>query len=257
MKPISIKGISIGECAPKTIISLMGATPQAAIEASRAAIEAGADCLEWRADFCDDVHDVAAMERDAAAVREALPDAPLLFTFRSISQGGQLELPVPEYVRLTAAMIRTDLFDLVDIESWIGDDEVRSLAALAREHGVAVIVSHHDFDGTPSKDWMVQEMRHMQDLGADIPKIAVMAKSAADTLALLAATEEMARLYAAGPLLTMAMGRWGSLSRLTGEVFGSSMTFCAVQKASAPGQVELKRARSLMDAIHDIHTSQG
>ena len=50
-----------------------------------------------------------------------------------------------------------------------------------------------------------------------------MAISAADTLDLLSATEEMQRLHGDAPLITMAMGRWGALSRLTGEVFGSAM----------------------------------
>ena len=255
MQPLTIKNVSIGEGAPKVIVSLMAAHVDDAIAQGLAALETGADCLEWRADFCENVHDVQSMALDAAALRSAFPDALLLFTFRSTTQGGQTELPVPEYVELTAAMTRTGAFDIVDVESWIGEQEVRSLAQTARECGVAVIVSHHDFEKTPSVDWMVSEMRRFQDLGADIPKIAVMAHDASDTLRLLQATEEMTRLYANGPLITMAMGRYGALSRLTGEVFGSAMTFCAVEKASAPGQVDIALAKTLMDSIHRIHTS--
>ena len=254
MQPLSIRSVSIGEGSPKIIVSLMGKNAAEAIAQGLAALEAGADCLEWRADFCENVHDVRSMALDAASLRSAFGDALLLFTFRSTPQGGQMELPVPEYAELTEAMIRTGAFDIVDVESWIGDDQVRALMAAAHECGVAAIISHHDFEKTPSVDWMVSEMRRFQDLGADIPKIAVMAHDASDTLRLLQATEEMSRVYADGPLITMAMGRYGALSRLTGEVFGSAMTFCAVEEASAPGQVDISLAHSLMEGIHSIHS---
>lgn len=253
MTPLRIRGLTLGQGAPKTIVSLMGTLEQA-VEAAHAARAAKADCLEWRADFCSDVNDVVAMKRNACALRQAAGDTPLLFTFRSTGQGGQAELSVPDYAALTEAMIRCGAFDLVDVESWIGEDQVRALAQAARTCGVRVIVSHHDFEGTPSKEWMVDEMRRMQDWGADIPKIAVMAQGPADALTLLQATEEMARLYATGPLITMSMGRWGALTRLTGEVFGSALTFCALETASAPGQVDITLARELMEGIHRVHS---
>ncbi len=252
MKPVTIRNLVIGEGRPKTIVSLMGATIDDAIEAGKKALEAGADCLEWRADFCTNLCDVTSMKRDAAKLRSTFPDTALLFTLRSINQGGKADLPAFEYSTFLKAMIQTGAFDFVDVESQIGDDEVRALTSAAHECGVFVIVSHHDFDATPSKEWMIEKMRHMQGLGADIPKIAVMAHTAADTLTLLQATEEMSRLYADGPLITMAMGRWGALSRLTGELFGSAMTFCSLETASAPGQVDIALAHTLMEGIHRI-----
>lgn len=256
MKPVIARNLVIGEGAPKTIVSLMDATVDQAIQTGKLAIASGADCLEWRADFCANVTDIAAMEADAQALRSALPDTPLLFTFRSADQGGQMELPFDQYFDLTEAMINTGAFDLVDVESRTCDERVSALTDLARKKNVASVVSHHDFEKTPSKGWMVGEMQHMLEMGADIPKIAVMAISAADTLDLLSATEEMQRLHGDAPLITMAMGRWGALSRLTGEVFGSAMTFCALKAASAPGQVDLALARSIMSGIHHIHSNQ-
>ncbi len=46
-------------------------------------------------------------------------------------------------------------------------------------------------------------------MGADIPKIAVMPRSAGDVLTLLSATEEMARCYADRPIITMSMSSQG------------------------------------------------
>ena len=37
-----------------------------------------------------------------------------------------------------------------------------------------VIASNHDFDKTPAKSDLLYRLRKMQDMGADIPKMAVM-----------------------------------------------------------------------------------
>ena len=85
----------------------------------------------------------------------------------------------------------------------------------------------------------MERLRKMQELGADIPKIAVMPQSAKDVLTLLSATDEMVTKYADRPIITMSMAGTGLLSRLCGEVFGSAITFGAAKKASAPGQMEV------------------
>ncbi len=91
----------------------------------------------------------------------------------------------------------------------------------------------------------------MQDLGADIPKIAVMPQSTKDVLTLLAATEEMASDFADRPIITMSMGPKGVISRLAGEAFGSSMTFGAAKKASAPGQMGVLDLDVVLEDIHN------
>ena len=60
----------------------------------------------------------------------------------------------------------------------------------------------------------------MQELEADIPKMAVMPQRERDVLVLLDATLSMKELHAQTPVITMAMGRNGVVSRLSGEVFG-------------------------------------
>ena len=91
----------------------------------------------------------------------------------------------------------------------------------------------------------------MQDMGADIPKIAVMPQNKADVLTLLAATEEMYRCYADRPLITMSMSATGVITRLCGEVFGSAMTFGAVGQVSAPGQIPVEKLNSALEIIHN------
>ena len=112
--------------------------------------------------------------------------------------------------------------------------------------------SYHNFRGTPSVEWMISLMEHMWDLGADIAKCATMAKNYGDALRLMQATYEVGELYANGPMLTMAMGREGSITRLAGEYYGNDITFCALRASSAPGQVQVAQARQIMDALHEV-----
>lgn len=84
----------------------------------------------------------------------------------------------------------------MDVEAFTGDEVVRDIIESAHESGVVVVASNHDFEKTPEKDEIVRRLRKMQELGADIPKIAVMPQSRKDVLTLLSATEEMVSEYA-------------------------------------------------------------
>ena len=138
----------------------------------------------------------------------------------------------------------------VDVEGFTGDDIVKDIVAAAHECGVKVVASNHDFDKTPDKDDIVGRLRKMQDLGADIPKIAVMPQNKKDVLTLLAATEEMSNEYADRPIITMSMAGTGVISRLCGEVFGSALTFGAAKKASAPGQMGVDDLKTVLELLH-------
>ena len=92
----------------------------------------------------------------------------------------------------------------------------------------------------------------MQECGADIVKIAVMPQSKKDVLTLLLATEEMVREHAKCPVFTMSMSEVGVVSRICGEAFGSALTFGAVKKASAPGQLGAEELRMVLKILHDV-----
>ena len=61
-----------------------------------------------------------------------------------------------------------------------------------KENGVVIVGSNHDFAKTPEKDEIVKRLVYMKEVGADLPKIAVMPKTEADVEALLLATTEAA-----------------------------------------------------------------
>ena len=48
----------------------------------------------------------------------------------------------------------------------------------------------------------------------------------------------------------MSMGKLGRLSRLAGDLVGSSWTFASLDNASAPGQVSLADMRKVMEVLN-------
>ena len=78
----------------------------------------------------------------------------------------------------------------------------------------------------------------LADAGADIAKLAVMPRCAADAARLLEATARAADTRPDTPLITMSMGPLGAVTRFCGGAFGSCATFGVTSgtSASAPGQ---------------------
>ena len=71
-------------------------------------------------------------------------------------------------------MIEKAMADMVDIELFSGAEQAEEMIGIAKEKGVKIIMSNHDFQTTPDASTIVDRLRSMQDLGADVAKIAVM-----------------------------------------------------------------------------------
>ena len=250
MKPVVVRNVAIGEGIPKICVPIVGVTREEIIESANCILKTPVDVVEWRVDWYEDIFDFAKVEETAKQLREVLGEIPILFTFRTSKEGGEKAIETEAYVELNQNIAKTGLVDLVDVEAFTGDEAVKEVVAVAHEYGVKVVASNHDFDKTPEKEDIVARLRKMQDLGADIPKIAVMPKSKKDVLTLLSATEETTTNYADRPIITMSMAGTGVISRLCGEVFGSALTFGAAGKASAPGQMGVEDLSTVLSLLH-------
>ena len=250
MNTVKIRDIEIGAGAPKIIVPIVGITKEDIIEEAKTFDSIPVDVVEWRVDWYEDIFDFAKTEETMKALREVLGETPILFTFRTSKEGGEKSIETEAYVELNQNAAKTGLVDLVDVEAFTGDDAVKAVVETAHANGVKVIASNHDFHKTPAKDEIVSRLRKMQELGADIPKIAVMPQNKKDVLTLLSATEEMASEYADRPIITMSMSGTGVISRLCGEVFGSALTFGAVGKVSAPGQMGIEDLTTVLGLLH-------
>ena len=250
MNTVKIRNIEIGAGIPKICVPIVGVTREEILASGEQIKEIGVDIVEWRVDWYEHVFDFPQVEETAQKLRAVLGEIPLLFTFRTPREGGEKAIETDAYVALNEAIAKTGYVDLVDVEAFIGDEAVRQVIVTAHNCGVKVVASNHDFHKTPEKDELVSRLRKMQDLGADIPKIAVMPQNKKDVLVLLAATEEMYSSYADRPIITMSMAGTGVISRLCGEVFGSALTFGAAGKASAPGQMGVEDLKTVLALLH-------
>lgn len=247
--PVRVKDVTIGEGAPKIIVSLTGRTPDELLAQVEALSGRPVDIVEWRVDFFDSLSDTTAILDQAGILAARVGRKPLLATCRTSEEGGQARIDDDAYADLVVTLAECGAVDLVDVEYRRGGSAVERIIAAAHVRNIAVVASNHDFDATPPKEEIVARLRAMQVLGADVCKIAVMPQSAADVLTLLDATRIMHEDHVERPLITMSMGGLGVISRIAGQVFGSAATFGMVGAASAPGQVDASELRELLDVL--------
>lgn len=201
-------------------VTLTETTPAAAID-RMVDLHDLADLFEIRAD--------AMVEHDLLTLLRAR-HRPLVFTCRAKEQGGLRELEPAQRRRLLMEAARRGC-DYVDVEADSGFTEV-----MVEKAGRGLIVSHHDFEGTPADLDALYE--RLAGLGADVVKIAVTPRSIADVGRLLAcARAALAR--GAAPLLPIALGPLGLPTRVLAGRLGAPFTYAApaAGKEAAPGQV--------------------
>lgn len=250
MDPVVVRGVAIGEGIPKICAPIVGRTKEEIIEAANAMHGLPVDVAEWRADWFESVLEEEQVLKVLRSLRKALGELPLLFTFRTLGEGGEKETDTEKYIELNRLAAKSGYVDLIDVEAFTKAEAAGRLVETAHACGVKVIGSNHDFYGTPPKEEIIKRLRHMQELGADISKIAVMPKTKQDVLTLMSATETMSRLYADRPIITMSMAGDGVISRICGEVFGSALTFGSAGKGSAPGQMDVNELREVLTILH-------
>jgi 3-dehydroquinate dehydratase-1 len=173
------------------------------------------------------------------AVRKATIK-PIIATNRLKAEGGKFEGNERERCEL---LIQASIYaDYVDIElrAELRDEFVRNV-------NKPVIISYHDFQGTPDLMEMRSILMDMKKSGASIAKIAVTPSKMKDNLQILEFL-----LEADMPLCIIAMGKLGRHLRAVAPLYGSVLTYGYVFEAMAPGQMsvkELKEAMRLLDPV--------
>ncbi|HEV3429864.1 MAG TPA: type I 3-dehydroquinate dehydratase [Paraburkholderia sp.] len=249
--PITIRNVVIGQGAPKIIVPTTGSTDADVLVQARAiGSNPNVDIIEYRIDYLNFDTDAAQVAELGKQVAAAANGKPLILTFRTKAEGGSKEISDKAYGDLYLALIKAHFIDILDVEMFRDPSVVREVVAAAHAAGIKVVMSSHDFKQTPATAEIVSRLREQDKMGADILKIAVMPHNVADVLKLLDATEQIRDHYSRKPLLTMSMGGLGAVSRFSGQVFGSDLTFGMIGEPSAPGQVDAKALRQVLDTIN-------
>lgn len=249
---VRIGAVELGTGRPRICVPLTGTTVDALAAEAAAVRPEVADLVELRIDRFEEIGSSRAVERAVDAVRAGLdPGLPILFTCRSVREGGGAALPPALLEAVSSVAAGHGAIAAVDVEMEATGGLARTLAARVHEHDKVVVMSFHDFTSTPPHDEIVDRLARQAELGADVVKLACTPRTAADVLRLLGATAAYAARPGARPAITMAMGPLGAVSRIAGETFGSVVTFGTVGAASAPGQLDAGRLRDALDLLHE------
>jgi len=248
-KIIDVRGRKLGGETPLICTPLVGRTRERVLAEAASVVAKKPDVIEWRVDFFDGIGDTAAVLDTGRALRAAAGDTPIIFTRRSVREGGDpIGIGDEEVVRLYDAVGASRLVDFLDFEMSNDGEHLRRVRDSARANQTRVILSYHNFGYTPGLDFLVQRFLEAERLGADVAKVAVMPRDRSDVLTLLAATS-LAEAKARIPLISMSMGPLGSVTRMIGGVFGSTLSFAVGEGSSAPGQIPIADLSAVYDII--------
>ncbi|EJX06347.1 3-dehydroquinate dehydratase, type I [gut metagenome] len=249
-KAIQIKHIKIGEGIPKICVPLTSSTREALVQEGKAAKEAGAELVEWRADFYEEVTKVEKTVETLEELSRVLGELPLLFTLRTEQEGGKFSEDETTYETINLAVAKSKKADLIDIEALSDRETKKELIRKLSREGVKVISSYHDFEKTEDREGILRIYESLKESGGDILKVAVKPKEFEDVTRFMQATKEVTN-RTEKPLIGISMGNTGSITRIAGENFGSSITFATVGAASAPGQFRLRELRMMIHSLHE------
>lgn len=163
---------------------------------------------------------------------------PVLLTIRDESHGGQWRGREAERLALYLTGLKS--VSAVDIE--IGARALEVLVPEAHPHGVAVVASFHDFNGTPGLPQLLALESRGRKMGADLVKIATRVNTPA----------ELARLFAlpaqaTGPICVMGMGASGAISRVALPCAGANWVYGALETPAVPGQLDCRTLAEELD----------
>ncbi|HAQ41108.1 MAG TPA: type I 3-dehydroquinate dehydratase [Clostridiales bacterium] len=248
LKKVWVRDLIFGDIKPKICVPITGTSENQILKDIEDLKSADYDLIELRIDYYEHVENLNMVGKLLEQIRKSC-DKAVLFTCRSMEEGGIYKMTEKNYFALNRFAVESGLIDLIDIELFRSEEKIKDITVSAKQHGVKVLMSNHELSKTPSKDEIVDRLIKMQEYGADITKIAVMPNCEEDVLTLMASALKMKKEKADRPFIAISMGSLGAATRLTGELLGSCLTFAALNKPSAPGQINVKYARQLLNLL--------
>lgn len=250
---------------PKVAVPIVSTRPADIIEECEGLKHLPCDMVEWRADYylsaiedldgyLSDMNGYLDMVKILDDLNYIADDKPLIFTVRSSAQGGRVQITRQQLESVYGIAAETKLVDFIDIEMMdkdgnIHEEWLREQIDEAHKHGVKVILSHHDYDMMPAPAKLVEMVKKMYMLGADICKVAAMAADKTDTENLLKATAFLTKNNI-GPVVMIAMGTAGLAARVAAGKYGSCITFASGKEQSAPGQEDTYTMKKWLDSYY-------
>ncbi|CAM8914773.1 unnamed protein product [Rhodiola kirilowii] len=213
---------------------LMGATVDQMLLEMGKAKEVGADLVEIRLDCLRNF----SPPQDLEILIKQCP-LPTIASYRPKWEGGLYE--GDDAKRQDALRLAMDFgADYVDIELQVADEFINSINPKKLEK-VKVIVSSYNFHNTPSAEALGNLVARIQATGADIVKIVTTALDITDGARIFQLTT-----HSQIPIIGIALGERGLISRLLSPKYGGFLTYGALHTTAVPDPAQ-PTAKDLID----------
>ena len=219
---------------PRVCIAMGFPEAQRLLENARRETNAGESFFEFRLDY------LPAPEQGIPIIRKFLaahPDCCILATCRRHQNQGKFNGSVEDQIRILNAALDAGARAIdVEIES---AENVAARLETFRGKG-SLILSYHNYDGTPSPEAV---LRRMMRIPADGYKIVTTARKPSDNYRILSLTKTHPRT----PVVVLAMGETGFPTRVLSTAWGGLFTYAApnASEGTASGQVSARLLRHL------------
>ncbi|KAK5175751.1 3-dehydroquinate dehydratase (3-dehydroquinase) [Saxophila tyrrhenica] len=217
----------------------------------------GSDAIELRVDLLVDPDAEDGLPTpdflvEQVALLRASSTLPLIFTLRTVSQGGSFP---DDDTKRALALYRIGLrmgFDFVDVELTAAP-KLKEFV-LSHRKMCTIIASHHDPNGAFSwandaEDWR-PFYEGAREFG-DIVKLVGVARSSEDNDDLKAFKRWSAAEHPEVPFIAMNMGEIGKMSRVNNG-FMTPVSHPALPSKAAPGQVSAAEIRTVLGIVGEI-----
>jgi 3-dehydroquinate dehydratase/shikimate dehydrogenase len=225
----------------KVCVAIIGSTPAEMIEKATSVVKE-TPFLEFRLDYLD--KPLAAMPKFKQFFEDNTA-ATAIATCRRAALGGKFAGSVAAELEVLTKAAEAG-FQLADLELESAEALKKADLQHFRETGIALIISHHDFQQTKDLDGVYERIAPFHP---DFVKIVSTAKALVDNVTLIRFLERMSDHT---NIVGICMGDAGVISRVLGVRAGSAFTFAAATpgEETGPGQIA---ARTLLETYRIDH----
>ncbi len=219
---------------PRICIALGFGTAEALLKKARTEADEGGTFFEFRLDHLN------RPEKGIGVIRRFLaeyPECRVLATCRRQQNHGEFSGGTEEQLRLLEAAVTAGA-RAVDVEIESAEPLAKKLDSLRTD--ADLIVSYHDFKGTPGLETV---LRRMLRVPAAAYKIVTTARKPSDNYRVLS----LGRAHSRVPLVLLSMGEMGIPSRVLSPIYRGLYTYAAPSAGTgtAPGQISARQLRRL------------
>lgn len=223
--------------ASKICITIRETTPEK-ISQSLSRITGIAGFLELRLDYLESPHFPPALLGEW----KKRAGIPIIATFRRKPNGGEFRGSVQEQMEMVRLILEGEP-DYLDLEIETVEEHLNGDLRRLQGGSTRLIVSYHNFQETPEDLGKIYD--RLCRVIPDVVKVATLAKCFSDNF-------KFKRLIAQSaadqrPIIAVAMGELGGVTRLLAPSWGSLLTYASIEKGkeSAPGQFQAEELQEL------------